>query len=180
MKNSNKQAFLPVRELAFLSLFTAAAVVGRTLLHPLPNVQPMTVIFLLIVLSLGFSRGMIVAILSLVITNLYMGMGLWTVMQIISYAVVLAVQAVLCLSRSYRQTKLLQLLYSISAGFLYGWVISWLSVQWYQLPHFWPYYIQGLSFDALHAFGNGAFYVLLAPVFSQLIQRFYPKKDKIS
>ncbi|WP_430609187.1 ECF transporter S component [Enterococcus sp. DIV0876] len=180
MKNSNKTAYFSVKEIAFLSLFTAAAVVGRTLLHPLPNVQPMTVIFLLIVLSLGFSRGMIVAILSLVITNLYMGMGIWTVTQIISYGVVLAVQGVLCLSARYRQGKILQLLYSISAGFLYGLVISWLSVKLYGFPHFWPYYLQGLSFDALHACGNGVFYVLLAPVFRQLIHRFYPKKDKIS
>ncbi|OTN76569.1 hypothetical protein A5886_001646 [Enterococcus sp. 8G7_MSG3316] len=180
MKNSNKAAYFTVREIAFLSLFTAAAVVGRTLLHPLPNVQPMTVIFLLIVLYLGFRRGMIVAILSLVITNLYMGMGVWTVTQIISYGVVLAVQGIFCLSASYRRMPVWPFLYSVAAGFLYGFVISWLSVKLYGLPHFWPYYLQGLSFDALHAMGNGVFYLLLAPVFRQLIRRFYPKKDKIS
>ncbi|MBO6359795.1 ECF transporter S component, partial [Enterococcus casseliflavus] len=48
MKNSNKPLAFAGKEIAYLGLLVAAAVVGRSLFQPLPNVQPMTVIFLLV------------------------------------------------------------------------------------------------------------------------------------
>ena len=78
-----------VQEIAYLALLVAASVVGRTLFQPLPNVQPMTAIFLLVALYLGCVRGLIVALLSLLITNFYMGMGIWTIAQAVSYTVVI-------------------------------------------------------------------------------------------
>ena len=64
-----------VQEIAYLALLVAASVVGRTLFQPLPNVQPMTAIFLLVALYLGCVRGLIVALLSLLITNFTWGWG---------------------------------------------------------------------------------------------------------
>ena len=168
-----------VQEIAYLALLVAASVVGRTLFQPLPNVQPMTAIFLLVALYLGCVRGLIVALLSLLITNFYMGMGIWTIAQAVSYTVVILMRSGLRHVPIVKRSLILQVIFSILAGFLYGFVVSLLSVYLLGLPSFWGYYLQGISFDTLHAVGNGCFYGLLAPIYRRLFHRYYPAKKLI-
>ena len=168
-----------VQEIAYLALLVAASVVGRTLFQPLPNVQPMTAIFLLVALYLGCVRGLIVALLSLLITNFYMGMGIWMIAQAVSYTVVILMMSGLRHVPIVKRSLILQVIFSILAGFLYGFVVSLLSVYLLGLPSFWGYYLQGISFDTLHAVGNGFFYGLLASIFRRLFHRYYPAKKLI-
>lgn len=107
-----------VQEIAYLALLVAASVVGRTLFQPLPNVQPMTAIFLLVALYLGCVRGLIVALLSLLITNFYMGMGIWTIAQAVSYTVVILMMSGLRHVPIVKRSLILQVIFSILAGFL--------------------------------------------------------------
>ena len=106
-----------VQEIAYLALLVAASVVGRTLFQPLPNVQPMTAIFLLVALYLGCVRGLIVALLSLLITNFYMGMGIWTIAQAVSYTVVILMMSGLRHVPIVKRSLILQVIFSILAGF---------------------------------------------------------------
>ena len=129
MKNSNKPLAFAGKEIAYLGLLVAAAVVGRSLFQPLPNVQPMTVIFLLVTIHLGLSRGLIVCLLSMLITNFYMGMGIWTIAQLVSYAIIILGMYLLSKSKLFMKRLLLQVSYSVFAGFAYGFVISWISVK---------------------------------------------------
>lgn len=170
MKNFKYTGIFSVREIAYLSLIVAAATVSRVAFQVLPNVQPMTVFFLIITLQLGIMRGLIVSLLSIIITNLYMGMGVWTIAQILSYAVVIMTVGILCHFSYYRKSFFLQTVTSILVGFLYGFVISIISVYMYGFPNFWAYYLQGLSFDMLHGVGNGIFYCLLTPFFVKLLK----------
>lgn len=60
----------------------ATCTVGRLLFQFIPNIQPMTAIFLIITLQLGIFRGLLISTLSVLITNIYLGMGIWTISQI--------------------------------------------------------------------------------------------------
>lgn len=167
-KNTRKN-FFSIKEIAYLSMLTAACVVGRTLFQFIPNVQPMTVIFLLITFYLGLSRGLVVALLSILITNMYMGMGVWTISQLISYTVVLLVFYLLCKISLFRRNFWLKGLYCVFAGLLYGFIISIISVKVYGITAFLPYYLSGIYFDLMHGLGNGGFYLVLAPIFAKLL-----------
>ena len=85
------------QEIAFLSLLTAACVVGRLMFQFIPNVQPMTALLIMIALHFGFSRGVIVTVLSLLITNFYLGMGVWTFSQITGFSLILLFACLLLL-----------------------------------------------------------------------------------
>ncbi|MHC5228149.1 ECF transporter S component [Enterococcus sp. LJL99] len=171
MKNSKKpqKNFFSIKEIAYLSMLTAACVVGRTLFQFIPNVQPMTVIFLLITFYLGLSRGLVVALLSILITNMYMGMGVWTFSQLVSYTIVLYVFYLLCKLPLFRRSFWLKGLYCVFAGLLYGFIISVISVKVYGMTAFLPYYLSGVYFDFMHGLGNGGFYLVLAPIFAKLL-----------
>ncbi|WP_207940774.1 hypothetical protein DOK78_001692 [Enterococcus sp. DIV2402] len=174
MKNE-QSTFFSTYEIAYLAMTVAACVVGRMLFQFIPNIQPMTAIFLILTYQLGVSRGLVVNVLSLLITNLYMGMGIWTISQILSFSVVIGCMGLLCRWPTFRKKRSLQVIFSVLAGFLYGLVIAMIDVQIYGMPQFWPYYLAGLYFDLLHGLGNGMFYFLLAPIFQQL---FYHIKKK--
>ncbi|EOT29163.1 hypothetical protein [Enterococcus saccharolyticus] len=172
-----QEPFFSTYEIAYLAMTVAACVVGRTLFQFIPNIQPMTAIFLILTYQLGVTRGLIVNVLALIITNMYMGMGIWTVSQILSFSVVILCMGVLCRWEMFRQHRSLQVAFSVVAGFLYGFVIAGIDVQLYGMPQFWPYYLAGLYFDFLHGVGNGIFYLLLAPVFQKLFAQLKRRLD---
>ncbi|MHC5267691.1 ECF transporter S component [Enterococcus sp. LJL98] len=158
------------QEIAFLSLLTAACVVGRLMFQFIPNVQPMTVLFLIVTLQYGISRGLIVNVLSLLITNFYLGMGVWTISQILSFSVIILLFGLLTHISLFKRAVGLQVFYSLLAGYLYGFLMAIIDTQIYGLTNFWVYYFAGISFDTLHAVGNAGFYLILYPIFKRLFQ----------
>jgi uncharacterized membrane protein len=175
MQNSKmklqKSNIFSVREIAYLSLIIAACVVGRTAFQFIPNVQPMTDIFLIITIQQGMSRGLIVSLLAVMITNLYMGMGIWTISQLISYGLIIILTGFLAKIPYFKEKFILQIVFSFVVGLLYGFIISCVDAQILNISAFLPYYLQGVSFDLMHAAGNAGFYILLAPIFMKLLPK---------
>ncbi len=66
---SNK---LTVRDSCFI---TADCVVSRTAFQFIPNVHPITAIFILVSFYKGLLRSFLIVLLTIVVTNIYMGMG---------------------------------------------------------------------------------------------------------
>ncbi len=171
--NTHSPAFFTPRRIAFLALLTAACVVGRFLFTFLPNVQPMTAILLMMTLILSLPEALLVAALSLVITNLFLGFGIWTVGQLISYAGILLLFHLLTRipvlgGKLWFQTAIAGL-----TGFVYGFIYSVFNYFLMGLTVFWPYWISGLSFDTLHAAGNIGFYLILWPVLRRVVGRYW-------
>lgn len=170
------RSFFSTYELAYLAMTVATCTVGRLLFQFIPNIQPMTAIFLIITLQLGIFRGLLISTLSVLITNIYLGMGIWTISQIFSFTIIICLMGLFCSVSIFRESRALQTLFSIFVGFLYGFIIACIDVEVYGMPQFWPYYISGLSFDLLHAIGNGGFYLLLTPIFQKLYKKTVKKK----
>lgn len=176
-------SYFSVRRLALLALLAAFACVGRLLLSAIPNVQPVTVILLIITLELGIVDGIIVATLSIILSNVLLGMGIWTLYQILSFSIVIILfWFTKPLWQHWQKAPWLKrIVFSLLAGlmgYVYGFVVSLFSVQFYRVPNFWLYYFQGLSYDSLHALGNIFFWWLLAPLLPPLLQRIPLEKTK--
>ncbi len=142
-------------------MLIALSVVGRVVFTFIPNVQPTTAIIIITSLFLGPIYGVVVAAFSAILSNLVMGMGLWTIGQIIAWGLIGLLSGVL---RKYRERipVLVLAIYAVFCGFLYGFVIS---VPLYLFSgKFLAYYIAGLPFDMSHAIGNGAFFLILYPI----------------
>ncbi|MGD1419415.1 cobalamin ECF transporter, partial [Enterococcus faecium] len=79
------------RRITTLALFSAACIVGRILFTWIPNVQPMTAILLLLAFYGSYTDALIVTLVSLLGTNLYLGMGSWTISQLIAFSSIVTV-----------------------------------------------------------------------------------------
>lgn len=172
---SSNSGYFTVNRIALLAVLTAFVSVGRLVfaLPILPNVQPMTALLILITLNIGALDGLVISVLSLLLTNLILGTGPWTIMQMISFAGIILVTALLKIAYTYGTLRN-RILFSIWAGvtgLVYGFLISYMSFQLYGLTNFGVYYINGLPFDTLHAVGNVVFFFILEPIIVPVIRR---------
>lgn len=153
---------------------TALCTVGRLVfaIPILPNIQPMTTLFIIIALNIGIIDSLIVSLLSMLITNLILGMGPWTVLQIVSFAVAIILTGLV--KHFYHfgslKSRIMMAIWSALMGLLYGLIISYLSVKLYGIPNFFVYYLNGLPYDILHAVGNFGFFLILEPVIVPIIR----------
>ncbi|KAF1295567.1 hypothetical protein BAU15_03210 [Enterococcus sp. JM4C] len=149
------------RRVAQLALLTAFCVVGRLLTQPIPNVQPVTAILFLITLHMGLIAAMTVGSLSILITNLYLGMGIWTIAQIATFCLLCLLLSVINKAIPLKDKLLPMLIICGCSGLLYGLLISAMLAPFWGVQAFWPYYFSGVPFDLMHGIGNIGFYLLL-------------------
>ena len=158
------------KRIALLGLLTSFIYVGSVSFSFLPNIQPMTTILIIITLSMGLADGLIVALLSLVVTNLSLGFGVWTIAQLVAFTTILLV--VYPFRRIYNNIPLVVMAFvSGFTGLLYGFIISLVQAPVFGWLSFFPYYISGIPYDIAHAAGNFVFYLLLAPIFFPIIHK---------
>lgn len=172
----NKSArYFTVRRIALLAMMTALTTVGRLAfsLPVLPNIQPVTALIILITLTIGGIDGLVVATLSMLLTNMILGMGPWTILQIISFGVVVLLTGILKIGYRFGslRNRLIFAIWALLAGFIYGFIMTFLSFHLYGMSNFIVYYINGLPFDVLHAVGNFAFFFILEPIIVPIIQK---------
>ncbi|MFD1449959.1 ECF transporter S component [Oceanobacillus sojae] len=163
-------------KLTLLALLAALAVVGRYAFQFLPNVQPITAIIILTGIFLGPVSSVILSVLVVFLSNMLLGMGIWTVWQIISWCLIGLTAGIIGII--WKKVPLLFIiLFSMFSGYFYGFIISLTTFQ--VTGHFWPYYLAGLPFDTAHAIGNGVFILLLYPLLHGLFKRYSKNRFRI-
>ena len=158
------------REVLVLSTITIAAAASRIILEPLPNVQPLTVLCLIMGASLGARRGMAFAVMATMISNIILSHGLWTLFQATGWAAIafagsklnLVIQSDILMKRL--------LVTSVIVSVLFDWWVS-LSVitSGTTLFEFFLYILNGLPFDVLHALASIVSAVWIAPYLANLL-----------
>ncbi|WP_333590014.1 ECF transporter S component [Ligilactobacillus acidipiscis] len=167
-----RQAHNSIRKITMLGLLAAICTVLRIIKVPLPNVQPVTDIIMIVTLINGSGAGLVLAILTMLVSNLYLGFGIWTVPQITAYIV--CVLTVLLFKKLFFLQKFwwLQLGVATLLGLEYGLIVSLCMVVIGQTPAFIAYYTSGFLFDIYHAAGNLVFYPLIYWPLSKVLQNY--------
>ena len=158
------------REILVLTSITAAAAASRILLEPFPNVQPLTVMCLVMGASLGARRGMAFAVLATLISNLILSHGWWTLFQASGWAVVAFTGSRLNLIINNEVVMKRLIVTAIFASVLFDWWVS-LSIitSGTTLAGFGIYLLNGLPFDALHALASIVSAIWIAPWLANLL-----------
>lgn len=172
---------LTVQRIAVLAMLSAITHVSRLAFGFLPNVQPVTVIVLFICLTFGLVDAWIVSSLSIVLSNLTLGMGPWTVAQVGAYFILLFCTDLIQKGLK-RPPSLRGCLYAGMVGYFYGVLVTlfqapFLGMSWQAAVGYWT---AGLPFDTYHALGNSLFYLILAPVLIPLFEKTAKKLKKES
>lgn len=156
-------------KLTLIAVFAALAIIGRYAFTFIPNVQPVTAIIIICGVLLGSGAAIILSLLVTFLSNMILGMGIWTVWQIISWALIGFIAGMI--GKYVKNIHIFYLiLFGVFSGYLYGFIISLMTYQ--VTGKFWPYYLLGLPFDTYHAIGNGVFILLLYPLIKYLLKKY--------
>jgi energy-coupling factor transport system substrate-specific component len=150
---------LTIRRITIIALLAAILTVGRIAFTMIPNVQPNTTIIILASFVLGPVQGLILAILSTLTTNLFLGHGLWSFGQMAAWGLIAVFSGILGKYRHKLPWWILSF-YAGFCGFLFGFIMSAI-MGGIIMQKFWPYYLAGLPFDLNHAVGNVVFFLVL-------------------
>ena len=158
------------RSILMLSSITLVAAASRVALEPFPNVQPLTVMCLVVGGTLGARRGMAFAVIATLLSNLVLSNGWWTLFQASGWALIaLAGSKLAVVSENKIQMKRLVLVSAISS-LLFGWWVS-LSIWTPGMGafEFAIYLLNGLPFDAMHVLASIVSAIWIAPWLCDLI-----------
>jgi len=156
-------------KLTLLALLAAIGVIGRAALAFIPNVQPVTSIIIIAGVMLGPLAAIVLAVLITFLSNIILGMGIWTVWQVVSWGIIGLLSGVL--GKFFKNIPLYMIvLLAIFSGYFYGFIISLTTYQ--VTGMFWPYYLAGLPFDTNHAIGNAIFIILLYPTITYFVKKY--------
>ncbi|GIP61748.1 hypothetical protein J32TS6_03030 [Virgibacillus pantothenticus] len=156
-------------KLTLIAILAALAVIGRYWFAFLPNVQPVTAIIIIAGVILGPVSALLLTVIVVLVSNMLLGMGIWTIWQMISWGMIGAISG--WIGKIFPRTPFLFLvIFSIFTGYFYGFIISLTT---YQITgSFWSYYISGLPFDTNHAIGNAVFMLMFYPLITYLIKKY--------
>ena len=168
-------------DLIILVLITIFAITGRILLEPLPNVQPVTVVVLLVGIHYGATRSIGVATIIAISSNLVMGHGLWTFYQALGWSLVGVTGALLSQSLRVGDKISVPRVASISfiAAFAFDWVVSVSVLHTLPLENLPVYILAGLPFDLVHGVGNVAIAAWIAEPISDIMSRHSTSREVV-
>ena len=173
----------PVNRIALIGVLAAVNVASRVYLAFLPNIKPVTTIIILVTIAFGIRFGLELSATTVLVSGVVFGLGIVTLFQLIAWCIIALFTSLL--NRIVSSHKVIIFaVWAFLCGYIFGFFVS-LDKLFISPSFFAVYYLNGLSFDTLHAFGNLVFYPLcyaaLMPIFrryaAQLIRKGVAKNE---
>ncbi len=161
-------------EIALIGILAALNIASRIFLQGLPNIKPVTSIIIISVLMFGLKFGVELSIVTTIVSNLFLGMGIWTFFQILAWTIICLLSDII--NKAFIHSKhepplFLMALFAFLMGYVFGFFVSLDKLMIGGLKLFIIYYLSGLSFDTLHAIGNFGFYFVCFPLMKKIFTR---------
>ena len=151
-----------------LSICAIFGIAGRILLSPIPNIQPVTVIVLLVGIRMGAKEAIFLSSIIALFSNLILGHGIWTFYQAVAWSLIGCLGALF----SDKLNTLNRLIFiSILSAFLFNWIVSISILHSVGFELFLPYIVAGIPYDLLHVVGNVTFMIWLSSPLSEIMSR---------
>jgi energy-coupling factor transport system substrate-specific component len=160
------------KEIALVAVLGGTAAAGRVLFAAVPGVQPVTVMTVAAGAALGARVGFAVGAVAALVSNFYLGQGVWTPWQMLFWGGCGVVGA---LSARLIRNRWAFAALCFALGFAFSSLMDlW---NWYSFyPHDWQtfaaLYARGVWFSAAHAIGNVVFALAAGPELRRLLERY--------
>lgn len=161
------------KELALVATLGAVGAAGRVFLHPVPGVQPVTVICIVSGAALGPRAGLAVGPIAGLLSNSFLGQGPWTPPQMALWSAAGLTGALLRTVCHHRAGL-------AAVAFAWGIAFGWAMNLWF-LASFGPEVSRAslvlaggrsLPFDLAHATGNAVLALVAGPALLRLLGRY--------
>lgn len=166
----------PSQIVALVAVLAAMAVAGRVLLAPLPNVVATTDIVLFAGYALGPAPGFAVGALGGLISNFWLGQGIWTPWQMVGWGMAGVAGWMVWKVTAGRASRVSLALACGLAGLVFG---LWMNLQFLvgfggevTPERYLALQVRSIPFDLAHILGNVAFALVAGPAIVSALERF--------
>src|ERR671935_227080 len=161
------------KEIALVATLGGAAAAGRVLFAAIPGVQPVTVVVVCAGAALGARAGVATGAVAALVSNFFLGQGVWTPWQMLAWAACGGAGAIAApLLR--RRVALAAFCFVVGLGFS-SFMDVWNWAAFYD-QHTWATFVavqgRGLPFDLAHAIGNVVIALAVGPELLRLLERY--------
>lgn len=162
------------RELVIIAVLCAIGVAGRVAFFMLPQFKPVVAVVIIAGVAFGGEAGFLVGAVTGFVSNMFFGQGPLTPWQMFAFGVIGFLAGILFRKGLLLRSRTALCVYGGLATFLiYGGIMNpaaMLTSQpnptWEML---WPYYLQGIPFDLVHALATVVFlYIAAEPMLEKL------------
>ena len=157
-----------------LVLLAVFGVSGRILLDPIPNVQPVTVLVLMVGAYFGAPRAIaLAATIALASNVMLLGHGPWTLFQAVGWGAIGLVGALMS-SRIVAEGRVRigpLAVIAAASGLAFNWFVSLSILLEAGSSMLVPYLLNGLVFDLYHVAGNVLFVAWMASPLGEMLSR---------
>lgn len=163
-----------VKTISLIGILAAVNIASRIGLQALPNVKPVTSIIVISVMIFGLAFGVKLTIVTTIVSNVFLGMGIWTFFQILAWIVIcLLTQIVMDIYHKINKEPSLIVMacFSFFMGYVFGFIVSLEQLMLGGIGLFLSYYSAGFIFDTLHAIGNFFFYLICTPILTKIFMK---------
>ena len=166
------------RDMVPIVVLSVIAMIGRTLLTVLPNIQPVTAIVIISGIALGPQAGFLTGSLTALASNLLLGQGPWTPWQMFAWGLAGWLAGRLRQAGLFRRPVAVYA-YGVLISFVYGALLNVWVVAGFVRPFNWPaaltVYLASLPVDLLHAGSTLVFLLLFYHPWLKKIERLKTK-----
>ena len=164
-----------VENLVLIAILIAISVMGTLPTAAIPGLQVASFIIIMAGITLGRETGFITGVLTALVMDLFLGLGYWTVFQMIGWGL-MGLTAGLFNSRL--DNAYLRAGFGFAWGFIYGWItdismILFLSTV--NLTVVLGVFAASIPFDLIHGITNAVLLVLLYNVYKRIFTRLRDK-----
>jgi energy-coupling factor transport system substrate-specific component len=161
------------KEIALVATLGGAAAAGRVLFAAIPGVQPVTVIVVCTGAALGARSGIATGAVAALVSNFFLGQGVWTPWQMLAWGMCGALGAI-CARFIRRRLALAAFCFLLGLGFS-SFMDVWNWSAFYD-QHTWSTFVavqaRGFPFDLAHAIGNVVIALVAGPELLRLLERY--------
>lgn len=154
---------MKTKEISITGMLIALSIVVRYACSNLPNVQPLTAMFILIALFISVRMSAIVGAGTMFLTGLFLGFGIWVPLQMAAYVIIALV------SKAIIKTGYIgAICWSVVASYLYGFITGLSMLPYIPNETYFAVWLSGISFDTVHAVSTAIFISILYPLFKTI------------
>ncbi|HHX57435.1 MAG TPA: ECF transporter S component [Clostridiales bacterium] len=163
------------REIIPIAVMCAVASVGRVVFNFIPQVQPVTVIVIIMGACFGKQAGFMTGALSALVSNMILGQGFWTPFQMLAWGVVGLIGGVLA-DVKLSKNMVVMCIYAFVSALIYGlitdfWTIAFMAGENLTWSIVLSVYSAGLVFNIIHGIGNVVFMIVLYKILMEKFDR---------
>jgi energy-coupling factor transport system substrate-specific component len=153
---------MKIRDIVLIALLSAATTAGKLALSFLPNIEIVTLLFIVFTVTLGLKRSLLISAVFVTTDILIYGFSTWVIGYYIAWPLLVFITSLIAgkLKSEYGYAVIGGLF-----GLFYGMIFAVVESFFYGPAYGLAYWIKGLTFDLVHGVSN---FIIVLLLFSPL------------